>query len=100
MKYIVFLIVVLNAGFSLADDKPRTMINFLPDGTEIKIENHIVYAMCNGKYVIAKDGTYELADGSELIVKKGHLFNKKKCKKWETHPEEEILTKDAKTPSP
>jgi hypothetical protein len=88
IKYITILILSFSVGCSFADDISRVFVNFMPDGTEIKIQDNMVYAVCDGKFQIVSDGSYELADGSIIIVKKGELANFNRVRKWLTPNEE------------
>lgn len=81
-------------------DQGRVYYNFLTDGTEIKVVNGMLYAMCNGAFVVARDGQYELADGSRVTVRKGKLRHARMTKKWEEYvtadeldSEGELITK-------
>ncbi len=66
----------------------RTTINFLPDGSEVKIVDNKVYVVCYGKFVPMPDGKYMLADGTTMVVTKGSVGNKYKARKWQTHPDQ------------
>ena len=99
VKYVTILILFFSVGYSFAEGQPRRLINFLPDGTEIKIENNKVYAVCDGKFILVEDGLYELADGSKITVKNGELANERKVRKWATYPDEKNIDSGEASPS-
>lgn len=82
------------------------LYNFLTDGTEVKIVDGKVYAVCHGKFQLAAAGQYELADGSSISVQKeGRLGNLAKAKKWKEYVSESELDQQVEiikqnTPSP
>lgn len=82
MTKITIIILALQLALVANADHRPPVYNFLTDGTEIKIVDGKVYAMCSGKFSVATNGEYELADGSHIYVYKGKLRNKSKAKKW------------------
>ena len=93
----IYLVILFSLFFS-SSCLAEIVINFLPDGTEIKIQDNIVYAVCDGKFMIVPDGYYMMADGSSIIVKNGILKQPKKTKKWEVYPEQDPPPATAKDP--
>ncbi len=82
-----FLIVIFIHLFITNFCYAEVVINFLPDGTEVKIQDNIVYAVCNGKFKIISNGSYMLADGSTMTVKDGKLVSSYKSRKWQDYPD-------------
>lgn len=84
-------------------------INFLPDGTEIKIEGKQIYYVCNHKLKPLPKGWYMLADGTVIKVKNGkitqdrHKYQRptaKKSKRYEKKAAKEKEHKDEKLTPP
>ena len=81
--------------------------NFLPDGTEIKIEGDKIYYVCKYKLKPLDKGWYMLADGTVIKVKNGKIVSdrqkyqrptEKKRKKREEeaaiHAEDKLMPHD------
>lgn len=87
-QFFYFITIVLCVFSALSAE----LYNFLTDGTEVKIVDGKVYAVCHGKFQLAAAGQYELADGSSISVQKdGRLGNLAKAKKWKEYVSESEL---------